>query len=140
MTTWCDLARDWLLNPELAQRLVAMAERFRLESGGRELHVISGYRTCQENQELGRQGRPAAPCELSNHTICPARAADLRIDGFSGARQLKVIFGVAAVLSGLRWGGGSPTVDGIPSDWNHVDLGPRMDRVAQAYRERAGRG
>lgn len=30
-------------------------------------------------------------------------------------------------MNGLRWGGGGPVDDiGIPVDWNHLDLGPRV--------------
>jgi len=42
---------------------------------------------------------------------------------------MKAIWGRIAVMNGLRWGGGSRTSveqAGIPSDWPHVDLGPRI--------------
>lgn len=131
----CWIAQEWIIHPELASRLAAMILIFE-HNTGRELAVISGYRTPAAQQRLEDQGRPTAPVELSTHTICPARGADLRMEGFA-APVLKQKFGEAAILAGLRWGGGS-SIDsgGIPSDWNHVDLGPRMDDEAQAYRRR----
>lgn len=119
------LQLEWGIAAELACRLIRMAHVFQ-ERTTRELIIISGYRSCERQQELAAQGRPAAPCNVSNHTVCPARAVDLYIQGASMApRQLKLDFGDAALIAGLRWGGGSPLEDGIPSDWNHVDLGPR---------------
>lgn len=90
------------------------------------IQIISGFRTVAEQIELGRQGRPAADPSRSTHTTCPATGIDFRINGFV-TTLMKARFGTIAVMNGLRWGGGSP-VDpstGIPSDWNHVDLGPR---------------
>lgn len=63
---------------------------------------------------------------MSNHTSCPATAIDVSI-GFAPTNVLKATLGRVGILAGLRWGGGSP-VDrqtGIPSDWNHFDIGPR---------------
>lgn len=111
-----------------------MEEIFRRETG-HELQIISGYRTAAEQRELEAEGRPTAPVELSTHTVCPAQGADLRIVGSPPTTALRMAFGDAAVRAGLRWGGGSLRgPDGIPSDWNHVDLGPRQDAVAQQYR------
>lgn len=132
--TACDLIEDWGISDELARRLVIMMARF-ADRTGHELTVISGFRSPEKQSDLDERGRPAAPCELSTHCICPATGADLRISGFP-ARQLILELGAAAILSGLRWGGGSPIEDGIPSDWPHVDLGPRTDAVAAAFRSR----
>lgn len=128
------VAACWSIEPDLARRLCLMGEVFH-QNTGHDLRIISGHRTCDEQKDLARQGRPAAPCELSTHTIYPAQGADLRIIGSFPAASLKQSFGAAAVTAGLRWGGGSEVDErGIPSDWNHVDLGRRTDPVAQAYR------
>lgn len=129
----CELARVWTISIDLAVHLVQMAQRFH-QATGHELFMRSGHRSCAEQLQLEQRGRPAAPCELSTHVICPAIGADLDMDGYP-ANALRVAFGDAAMQSGLRWGGGSPAENGIPSDWNHVDLGPRMDEVAQRFRE-----
>lgn len=131
----CTLRLQWGLDPELATRLLRMQEVFRANTP-LNLQIISGFRTCEEQEQLAREGRPAAPCELSTHVACPATGADLRILGSFPGQNQKQAFGAAAATAGLRWGGGSSRDEsGIPSDWNHVDLGPRQDQVAQAYRE-----
>lgn len=115
---------EWGIQPLLICRLFDMEARFQ-QATGRELTIISGLRSCTRQLELELEGRPAADCDVSNHTVCPARAADLRIGGLT-TRSLKAEFGRAAIEAGLRWGGGSPVDSGgIPSDWNHVDLGRR---------------
>lgn len=118
----CSLAARWILDPRLAERLVMMAGF--LPFG---LSIISGFRSVAQQMQLKEEGRPAADPAVSTHCSCPATGADLRIDGVEAGNYEKALFGAAAVSAGLRWGGGSP-VDvstGIPSDWNHVDLGPR---------------
>lgn len=128
------MVKPFILAPDLAGRLARVAVQVEQETG-RRLEVISGHRSRRVQESLERSGRPAAPPELSNHTLCPSRAADVRL-GALPTNAIKAIFGRIAVLNGLRWGGGSPidSETGIPSDWNHVDLGPRMDREAQDYR------
>jgi len=116
----CDLAGRWILSEELALRLVMMAGW--LPFG---IAIISGFRTREQQLQLKEEGRPAADPDVSTHCSCPATGADLRIDGIDPGAYEKAVFGEAAIKAGLRWGGGSPLVDGIPSDWNHVDLGPR---------------
>lgn len=107
------------------ERVARMATRFKLETG-RSVSIISGYRSPEKQRELKRQGRPAAPVDVSNHTSCPATAVDVRI-GLAPTNVMKAILGRIAVEEGLRWGGGSPVnpETGIPSDWNHFDVGPR---------------
>lgn len=123
-TTCEELASRARITPELAVR-VMLAGAYFLERSGVGLQLISGYRTAEQQAELEREGRPAAPDELSTHRSCPATGADLRPE-VAVTPSLKVILGEAAMRSGLRWGGGSPRDrDGIPVDWNHVDLGPR---------------
>ena len=117
----CALAAWWGLSLELATRLVA----FTVLAGDLGLSIISGYRTCDEQTALGAAGRPAAPCDLSTHVACPATGADLLTLPFPVV-SVKARFLAEGTLAGLRVGGGSPVDSlGIPSDWNHVDLGPR---------------
>ncbi len=125
MRTCSQLVTDELIAPLLAERL-GMMERIFRDMTDRSLTGISGFRTKAEQEALRARGRPAAPDELSTHRTCPATGADLRMNGLP-TTPLKKAFGEAAILSGLRWGGGSSRDPdtGIPSDWNHVDLGPR---------------
>ena len=124
----CSIAARWGIRPELAQRLVCVSQR--LEFG---VSIISGARTRGRQEELERQGRPAAPWHLTTHADtdasgCPrlATGADVRT-AVAPVTAVQARFGAEAVHCGLRWGGGSPVnpTTGIPSDWNHVDLGPR---------------
>ena len=116
----CEMADYWIIHPVLAVKLAAMAQ---LVPFG--LSIISGFRTVERQLELARDGRPAADPSLSTHCSCPATGVDLRMDGVHAGNYEKTLLGGAAQKAGLRWGGGSPLVDGIPTDWNHVDLGPR---------------
>lgn len=125
----CELARRWTVDLDVMQRVVRAGQAFHAATG-RRVQVISGYRTVARQLDLRRQGRPAAPPDVSNHTRCPSTAVDVQI-GFGPTRQVIAEWGRAAVLAGLRWGGGSPVgSDGIPSDWPHVDLGPRPPGAA----------
>jgi len=125
----CNFAAKWKLSLPLAQKLVTMSRQF-----ATGLTIISGHRTNDEQDALRAAGRPAAANDKSTHLACPSQGADLRVNGVttlrdptSSADEVKMAFGVAAVFAGLRWGGGSPiNAFGIPSDWNHVDLGPRV--------------
>lgn len=119
-----ELVERWGISPELAVRLMLMADTFhrRTNSG---LRIISGWRSPDEQRELAAEGRPAARDDLSTHRSCPATGADLAPE-LAVTPSVKLLFGEAAMMSGLRWGGGSPRDgDGLPTDWNHVDLGPR---------------
>ena len=124
MVEACDLVSEWALDPRLAVRLANVLNDWERESSiGAQ--VISGFRTRAEQEELGRRGRPTAPFSRSTHTTCPSTGADVSINGFV-TRAMKASFGRIVVMNGLRWGGGSQVDDiGIPSDWNHVDLGAR---------------
>lgn len=120
----CSLSTRWLVREDVMRKVARVAARF-LQETGRELWIISGHRSDAEQRELARKGRPAAAVDLSNHTSCPATAVDVSL-GFAPTRVLKATFGRIAIEEGLRWGGGSPVDEGgIPSDWNHVDIGPR---------------
>lgn len=117
----CRFASKWIIDERVAVKLVMMASR--LPFG---IQIISGYRTAERQKELERDGRPTAPDHLSTHRSCPATGVDV-LPTVAVSRIVKATLGEAAVVAGFRWGGGSP-VDGetgIPSDWNHFDLGPR---------------
>jgi len=124
----CLLSARWGLALVLADKLVRLAR----DAPDLGLMIISGFRTCEEQVALAASGRPAVDCERSTHVACPATGADLwttpsPVDG-SGALNRPVVarFGAAVTFAGLRWGGGSPVnAWGAPTDWNHVDLGPR---------------
>lgn len=122
----CEIARKWQIDARLADRLDNVFSDWYQETRI-GISVISGFRTDAEQIALGRRGRPTAPVNLSTHTVCPATGADIQINGFV-TTSMKAIFGRIAIMNGLRWGGGGP-VDretGIPTDWNHLDLGPRV--------------
>lgn len=120
------LCGRWGISPELAVRLLELASRWNERFGAvGGLMITSGYRTREEQEELERAGRPAAQDRLSTHRSCPATGADLQLP-VAADDYIKAEFGRLVILSGLRWGGGSPVdARGVPSDWNHVDLGPR---------------
>lgn len=116
----------WFLAPTLARRLARVLNRAEAETG-LAWSIISGYRTREEQDQLRQEGQPAAPDELSTHRTCPATGADVKVATLP-TTAIKATFGRIATEEQLRWGGGSP-VDpetGIPSDWNHVDLGRRV--------------
>lgn len=123
---WCTLSERWTVHHDVMRRAVAGANAFTAETG-REVWIISGYRSPEKQRQLKEAGRPAAGVDVSNHTSCPATAVDVRI-GFGPTNAMKAILGRVMVMQGLRWGGGSP-VDpktGIPADWNHFDAGTRV--------------
>lgn len=91
----------------------------------RQVWIISGYRTVQEQERLRRRGRPTAPDSVSTHRTCPATGVDISL-GPLPTRVMKAIWGRIVTMNGLRWGGGGAADDGgIPLDWGHVDRGPR---------------
>jgi len=110
---------------ELAGRLVMMAAGI---PGG--LTIYSGKRTEAHQNALRSQGRPTADNDQSTHLACPATGADVRytLGAANLEPQSRALFGQAAIMAGLRWGGGGPVrpETGIPFDWNHLDLGPRL--------------
>lgn len=114
-----ELARRWTISCELASKLVLLTEHLPYQ-----VQIISGYRTQEAQEALIRDGR-GAPDHLSTHRACPATGADLW-PLVTATTNVKGYLGAACALVGLRWGGGSkPDEHGMPSDWNHVDLGPR---------------
>lgn len=115
----CAFQDRWMIAAVLADRLHCLA--YRLPFG---LRIISGFRTLEAQQKLINEGKGAA-LDRSTHVTCPATGADVW-PTVEPAGQIKLELGRVARLCGLRWGGGSaPDENGIPSDWNHLDLGPR---------------
>jgi len=120
----------WGISLELAERLVRASQDFASTADNiLNVSIISGLRTIAEQNRLRveKGGANVADNRLSTHLACPATGADIRISVFP-TRTIKLRWLAAARLAGLRTGGGS-TVDpetGIPSDWNHVDLGRRV--------------
>lgn len=122
-TDWCMLSDRWQISHALARVLIRLARN--LEFG---IMIISGHRTPEQQADLlSDPNSKAAPVDRSTHTVCPATGADIwPTIGVTNAVRARL--GAEATLVGLRWGGGSP-IDpqtGIPSDWNHLDLGPRQ--------------
>lgn len=123
--SYAELWQGWGLSCLLASKLYQALIQAEQETG-LSWYMVSGYRTPEYQDQLRREGRPTAPPGCSTHTTCPSTGADIGVATFP-TNAIKATWGRIASEHGLRWGGGSP-VDpdtGIPSDWNHVDLGPR---------------
>lgn len=116
----CAFALKWKITRTLAHRLITMANDLPFE-----IKIISGYRSVEEQNALRAQGRPTAPNDRSTHVRCPATGADI-LPLIASSDRVKLEMGRAGVLAGLQWGGRSPVDSrtGIPSDWQHFDLGP----------------
>lgn len=124
---FCELAERWGISTDLAWRLIRSAVELSFLTH-RSAFIISGFRSEAEQNELRRRGRPAAPPGRSTHTTCPATGADIWL-GPAPPRSLIQAWGNIVNVNGLRFGGGSPLGrDLVPSDWEHVDLGPRGSR------------
>jgi len=108
------------------RRVWLAAQDYELETGGRRVYIISGWRTASEQRRLGRLGRPTAPDDQSTHRSCPATGVDVSL-GLLPSEFMKVTWGNMALRHGLRWGGGGAVNPDnlIPLDWPHVDRGPR---------------
>lgn len=130
-----------LFTPEL--RRGGLPPRRTALGPGYGIEIISGMRTESEQNALRASGRPTAANDKSTHLSCPATGADLwMLSPSMGNRRAemfnRVTFGANVERVGLRWGGDSRrekipgelfgfpfgTIE-IPTDWNHVDLGPR---------------
>jgi len=123
----CDLARRWKVSVDTIQRVWLAAQDFSMETG-RRVWIISGWRSSEQQKRLSRQGRPTAADDRSTHRSCPATGVDISL-GLSPSGFMKATWGRITLIYGLRWGGGSPVDDGgIPTDWQHVDTGPRVAR------------
>jgi len=120
----CVLASTWGVDAGVMSRVFLAAELYTNFTRS-PVWIISGARTRLQQMRLGRTGRPAAPDELSTHRSCPATGVDISL-GAIPSREKKLFWGQMVEANGLRWGGGSELTDGIPSDWRHVDVGPRV--------------
>jgi len=122
----CALAERWGVSLDTMRRVVLSAQDYEQETGGRRVQIISGFRTQQQQRDLGRSGRPTAPDDRSTHRSCPATGVDISL-GLLPTEFMKATWGRIALVNGLRWGGGGrvDTDTGIPLDWPHVDRGPR---------------
>lgn len=121
----CAIAERWGVDPETVRRVQLSADDYFAETSSTVV-IISGYRSASEQRSLGNQGRPTARDDRSTHRSCPATGVDISL-GPAPTRVQKAIWGRIVTFNGLRWGGGSKTDDGgIPSDWQHVDRGPRQ--------------
>lgn len=120
----CILAATWGVDGGVMSRVFRAAELYTNFTRS-PVWIISGARTWLEQRRLGRAGRPAAPDALSTHRTCPATGVDISL-GALPSREKKLFWGQMVEANGLRWGGGSEFTDGIPSDWRHVDQGPRV--------------
>jgi len=120
----CVLAGTWGVDAGVMSRVVRAAELYTNFTRS-PVWIISGSRTRLEQMRLGRGGRPAAPDALSTHRSCPATGVDISL-GTLPSTEKKRFWGQMVEASGLRWGGGSEVSGGIPSDWQHVDRGPRV--------------
>ena len=121
---WCALADEWTVATETMHRVWLSASDFVSETG-RDVWIISGFRTLAQQEALRRAGRPTALDAASTHRSCPATGVDISLGTFP-SRDLIETWGRIVRLNGLRWGGGSKLDDfGVPEDWQHVDRGPR---------------
>ena len=121
----CELAEAWGVRPDIMQKAIRAADIYLMQTRS-PVWIISGYRSWAEQQRLGKTGRPAAADEKSTHRTCPATGMDISLGSWVD-RDKKVYWGQVVELVGLRWGGGSKVDEhGIPSDWQHIDAGPRL--------------
>lgn len=117
----CEFAFRWRISHELALKLLDFQAIF-----PHPVQIVSGWRSAEEQANTAGGARD----DLSTHRSCPATGADLQVIGWmktNAPRQIKALFKSAAETAGMRVGGGSSRdpETGLPSDWNHVDLGPR---------------
>lgn len=120
----CVLSNTWGVDADVMARVFRAAELYTNFTRS-PVWIISGSRTRWEQMQLGRQGRPTAPDAVSTHRSCPATGVDVSL-GTLPSREKKLFWGQMVESNGLRWGGGSAVVDGIPADWQHVDRGRRV--------------
>jgi len=121
----CQQADRWGVDPRVLTLATVAALRFERQTG-RSVRIISGFRSESEQADLRKRGRPTAPDDLSTHRTCPATGIDVSL-GALPSRVLKATWGLIVTEVGLRWGGGSKVDSGgIPTDWAHLDSGPRQ--------------
>ena len=121
----CRLSKRWGVDPTVMLKVITASIDFS-KAAGVPVFITSGYRTKAEQDELRREGRPAAADRLSTHRSCPATGVDISLGPVKPNEKMIFLWGWNAQMVGLRWGGGSPTDQaGLPVDWQHVDMGPR---------------
>jgi hypothetical protein len=121
----CELAEVWGVRPDIMQKVIQAADIYLMQTRS-PVWIISGYRTWAEQQRLGTMGRPTADEDKSTHRTCPSTGMDISLGSWV-PRDKKEYWGSLVQLVGLRWGGGSKVDEhGIPSDWQHIDAGPRL--------------
>ena len=97
------------------------------KASGVPVFITSGFRTRSEQDELRKEGRPAARDDLSTHRSCPATGIDISLGPVKPSDEIISLWGWNVRLVGLRWGGASPLDQrGNPTDWQHADAGPRV--------------
>lgn len=120
----CTLSAVWGVDERVMTKVARAADLF-LMLTRRPVWIISGYRSRFEQGRLGQMGRPTADDDRSTHRTCPATGVDVSL-GSLPPTDIILAWGNLVEVSGLRWGGGSKKDGrGIPSDWRHVDAGPR---------------
>ena len=122
------LQEVWGLSLELACRFLAFRQWLHRMGPPMTVLIISGRRTAEDQAELKRRGRPAADPHLSTHVPRPGEVGStgLDIDIWPDHDSAWVWVSLAAEATGLRHGGGSAIDEsGLPSDKNHLDLGPK---------------
>ncbi len=115
----CGLQRRWILDPTLADMLIALdqwAGRQFSAAGFRwpGLHITSGFRSVRLQAEVN----PLAPA--SRHTACPSLAADLQVGDQPASitpPEFWAVLGTRWRQMGGRWGG-----DFSPPDYFHFDI------------------
>jgi len=128
-SVYAQVAGTFAVRPDVAEKAALLVVVYELLEPGRRATILSGYRTAAEQAQLERAGRPAAADQLSNHRAYPALAVDVSIGGLPSLAQ-KQLLGLVGQVIGFRWGGGSPLdPHGVPTDWQHFDLGPRALQV-----------
>ncbi len=115
----CGLSRRWVLDPTLADMLVAL-DRWATEQFSAQglrwpgIFIISGFRSRVLQAEIN----PLVPSSL--HSRCPSLAADLRVGDTPASLTTVEIWAFLADgwrRLGGRWGGFFS-----PPDYNHFDL------------------
>ena len=120
----CVLSGTWGVDQDVMSRVFRAAELY-TNFTRPPVWIISGYRSRFQQLDLGRRGRPTAADDRSTHRTCPATGVDVSL-GALPSTEKKLFWGQMVESNGLRWGGGSQRDGrGIPSDWRHVDSGPR---------------
>lgn len=137
---WAEEISDrWGVELETTCRFLTAIEDARCHWPNLDVMIISGRRTRSHEIELMNGGKGIHP-DLSTHVSLadsmnpwtgepgdPTRdkATGMDFDFLVDQDDKYKVFGGALVRAGLRWGGGSEFVGGMPTDRNHFDRGPK---------------